>query len=216
MVDKQKIMQILKYNFSTGGRVTITAKGEVNVAGYVVSSRRFPTFPVKFNKISLNFRCSNGSLQSLVGGPKHVGGYFICDGNQLTSLEGSPLEVGSHFNCSSNKLTSLEGMSSTIGGRIIIHDNPDLNSLKGLPISFDYLQLTYVPHLPLLRCLCAKKVSFVNRNNNSAIQQIESVLNEFAGQGKAGVLKCSHALLSLEKELQKEDPTISLRDNIKW
>ena len=127
----------------------------------------------------------------------NISGYFYCSHNDLTSLEGSPNRVGESFSCTNNPLVSLKGMPEYIGGKI---------------------RISYSPKLPLLRLLIPKRgVEFPTpRDNYVYVQKIQKVLNQFAGQGKAGVLKCSHALLTLEKELQKEDTSISLRANIKW
>ena len=66
--------------------------------------------PIKFNKVSGYFNCSNNRLTSLENCPKYVGKTFRCDENNLTSLEHSPEFVGGDFDCYWNPLESLDGL----------------------------------------------------------------------------------------------------------
>ena len=195
MVDKAEILDTLKKYFRIYGDITIADDGRVSVTGSVYLKGNHSYLPVQFDTVDGVFYCGYTGLQSLQGSPTKVEEDFGCSDNQLLSLEGGPDWVGSGFSCVGNPLESLKGAPSYIGGKFY----------------FDYN-----PSLPLLRTLVAKDgVWFHNREYPFAVK-IQDVLNQFKGQGKAGVLKCSHALLSLEKELQKEDPSISLRENIRW
>jgi hypothetical protein len=129
------------------------------------------------------------------GNATWIVGRFDCSFNKLTCLCGAPASVGGDFDCSSNPLVTLQGCPSKIGGKII---------------------LDYRPNLRLLRTLVAKEVEFKNNENWPFSKKIEAVLNQFKGQGKRGLLVATSALLKLEKELQKEDPSINIRENIKW
>lgn len=64
--------------------------------------------PVKFNKVSENFVCSNLRLTSLRNSPRSVGRNFSVQLNLLTSLEGGPEKVGGTFSINENPVTSLE------------------------------------------------------------------------------------------------------------
>ena len=196
MVDKAEIRNTLKKYFDINAKITIADDGRVSVAGSVVLLDKHSHLPVQFDKVNGGFYCSHSELQSLQGSPTRVRRYFSCLNNNLLSLEGGPDWVGGSFNCENNPLESLKGFPSHVGG--IFH-------------------CTYNPSLPLLRMLVAKRgVVFQDSGEYPYATKIQDVLNQFKGQGKAGVLQCSHALLSLEKELQKEDSTVSLRANIKW
>lgn len=120
-----------------------------------------------------------------------IGGYFSCSNMGLVSLEGAPSSVGEDFECEGNIFLSLQGLPSIIAGKVWID---------------------YNPKLPLLRLLFAKKgVKFTESSDYNYVWKISRILNQFAGQGKRGVLPCTKALLTLEKELGKD-----IRANIKW
>ena len=198
MVDKKEIRKTLKEYFTIqrGGKITIADDGKVSVTGTVELRGNHSHLPVQFDIVDGWFRCGYADLQSLKGSPSKVENGFDCANNQLISLEGGPDWVGGYFWCESNPLESLKGFPSYIGGTFFCDYNPSL---------------------PLLRILVAKGGVFFQNNQKCPFsREIQKILNQFRGQGKAGVLKCSHALLSLEKELQETDPTISLRDNIRW
>ena len=191
MVDKAEILKTLKINFDINGDITIADDGRVSVTSGVELRGNHSHLPVQFDIVGGNFDCGYADLQSLKGSPTKVGGAFGCSNNQLLSLEGGPDWVGHNFVCVGNPLESLKGFPSYIG-RIFF--------------------CNYDPSLPLLRTLVAKDgVYFQNKRKYPFAKKIQDVLNQFAGQGKAGVLKCSHALLALEKELG-----IDIRANIKW
>ncbi len=89
---------------------TINPDGSIDVNGNVVLvTLGLTKLPLKFNRVSGYFNCTDNELTSLVGSPNYVGDSFYCYNNQLTSIEGSPEHVGGSFSCSFNKLTSLEG-----------------------------------------------------------------------------------------------------------
>jgi hypothetical protein len=95
---------------------TINPDGSVDVDGDVsLSSMELTKLPLKFGRVSGNFKCRHNKLTTLEGAPKMVGGTFDCCNNQLTTLEGAPREVGRDFYCDNNKLTTLEGEPERVG-----------------------------------------------------------------------------------------------------
>ena len=195
MVDEREIRKLLREYFRVG-EFEIEADGRVNVTHGMVellNLHKFSKLPVKFGKVHGSFYCNNNELTSLENCPHEVGGIFDCSGNNLTSLEGGPETVGLNFVCKGNPLASLKGAPSSI------------NRL---------FYLDYDPKLPLLRTLAAKDGVLFSQESHDKYPyaiRLERVLYEFRGQGKAGVLKCSHALLTLEKEIG-----VDIRDNIRW
>ncbi len=123
---------------------------------------------------------------------ERVDGSFLCVGGRLTSLEGAPQRVGGDFSCSLNNLTlSLDGLSSHIEGVV---------------------SLNYYPRLPLLRTLVAKKgVMFVTSNPlipaplSEDTQNVQKILNRYAGQGEAGAFLCGAELA-----------TAGYKENARW
>ena len=85
---------------------TVNDDGSIDVNGSVdLSWCKLTELPLRFNKVTGYFDCSNNNLTTLKGCPKWIGGWFSCHDNQLTSLEFSPDYVGDYFSCSYNKLT---------------------------------------------------------------------------------------------------------------
>jgi hypothetical protein len=85
---------------------TINSDGTIDVNGSVhLYDESLTELPLRFNKVTGYFDCSDNKLTSLKGSPRWIGGYFYCSRNKLTSLEFSPDYVGGHFNCRWNKLT---------------------------------------------------------------------------------------------------------------
>ena len=112
---------------------TINSDGSVDVDGNVsLYKMELTKIPLKFNRVTGGFYCSNNELTSLEGAPKEVGGDFYCSNNKLISLEGCPREVGVNFNCFYNELTNLIGSPKEVGGNFTCSHN-QLTSLEGGP-----------------------------------------------------------------------------------
>ena len=103
---------------------TINVDGSIDVDGDVwLTYYNLTKLPLKFTKVSGDFRCNDNQLTSLEGSPKEVGGDFYCYNNQLTSLVGCPIIFDGNFHCSFNYLTTLEGISKIIDGDLDLDDN---------------------------------------------------------------------------------------------
>jgi len=134
---------------------------------------------------------SNG----LRGGPQQVGGNYWCNHCSLTTLEGAPKRVGEGFYCSDTQLQNLLGAPESVGDAFFCVDNP-LKSLEGLPkIIPGELRLTYHPELPLLRTLVAQMVTFSNYLDDR-VSDVQSILEKYAGQGRAAVIDCKRDLVA--------------------
>jgi hypothetical protein len=94
------LLGITKYKVNND--LTIDVFEDVKLFGFINE------FPIEFNEIQGDFRCSHCSLKTLKGGPKKVSGDFYCSHNYLTSLKGAPKEVGGIFDCYSNNLKNLD------------------------------------------------------------------------------------------------------------
>lgn len=99
-------------NYTINDDLSIDVDGNVDI-GYTPTKKsinRLDEIPIKFNKVSGYFNCSNNRLTSLENCPKYVGKKFKCDENNLTSLEHSPEFIGGDFDCYWNPLQSLDGL----------------------------------------------------------------------------------------------------------
>jgi hypothetical protein len=154
MVDKDKIMVLLKQYFTTTGTITIDDEGLVSCTGYVILRvSKHKRLLVSFDKIDDFFDCSYNQLTTLQGAPKSVSGDFSCHNNQLTTLEGAPQSVGGNFRCHINQLTTLEHSPQNVVGGFECYSN-QLTTLEGAPKSVggDFScynnQLTTLKHSP--------------------------------------------------------------------
>ncbi len=112
---------------------SINSEGLVDVDDDVILVRMMSKLPLRFGKVTGNFKIVDNALGSLKGAPRVVGGDFLCKENLLVSLVGGPEEVGGSFACWSNLLTSLEGAPRKLGGSFLCSRNSLLTSLRGLP-----------------------------------------------------------------------------------
>jgi hypothetical protein len=140
-----------------------------------------------------------------------VGGNYRVQINQLNTLEGAPLRSDGDFMCYRNKLKNLIGLPETMTGQTLdCTDNP-LDSLIGLPLGLKSLEMSYSPTLPLMRTLTAEQVVFDDYQKWNQGEQVEAVLNRYAGLGKRGMMKCASELLTLGAKLG-----LDLRANCRW
>ena len=137
------IEEFLETNYKINGSYTIKetknkfivdVKGDIVVKNVNITTLTNEFF--EFGKVSKDFDCNYcGSLTSLEGAPKEVGGGFICHScNSLKSLEGAPEKVGVGFNCGwCDSLTSLEGAPKEVGRAFYCGHCKYLTSLEGAP-----------------------------------------------------------------------------------
>jgi len=84
--------------------------GKVNVfSSVVLSNLKLTHIPVQFGVVYGNFDVSHNRLKSLDGCPSEIWGDFLGDWNQLNTLVGGPKHVAGYYSVSHNKLTSLDG-----------------------------------------------------------------------------------------------------------
>ena len=168
---------------------------------FMCSNNQLTTLQHAPQSVDDSFLCTNNQLTTLEGAPKSVGGSFWCSNNKLTTLQHAPQSVDDSFDCSVNQLTTMEHAPKSVGGDFWCSNNK-LATLEGLSDISGTLRLSYSPTLPLLRCLLAKKVEF---RPNREDKTIETILNQYAGQGEAGAFACGAELASA-----------GYKENAKW
>ena len=115
---------------------TINDDGSIDVNGRVnLYNKGLTELPLRFNKVTGSFDCSNNKLTSLKGCPRWVGGYFGCGYNDLTSLEFSPDYIGGYFSCVYNKYLTNNYCDTEISGNFY-------TSLEQDGLIFDYYNKT--------------------------------------------------------------------------
>lgn len=180
MVDRDEIYQTFTRWFiaDESESVEVMSNGVV----YVYSSvdfrigDGFPNgeLPLQFGVIKGDFSVSYSGLTGLKGMPREVTGAVVLSGNPLKNLIGCTQKIGRHLRLRHmSQLTSLEGFPTELKGHV---------------------SLDWKPTLPLLRTLLAGE-GIALWPNEKKIWQIEKILNQYQGQGRAGAIDCKRALV---------------------
>lgn len=123
------------YSINSDGSIDVDDVVDIRVERYIDQNHKrekLKEIPIKFNRVSGSFICSENLLENLNNSPKYVGDDFICDHNLLVNLIGSPEFIGGGFSCRFNKLNSLKGCTREIGMDFNCCNN-ELISLVGGP-----------------------------------------------------------------------------------
>ncbi len=199
MVNVGAIESRLKH-FGIIGTYYIDPKtGIVDVEGSVHYMGGGKQLGVQFGKVMGDFYCQNRKLTTLKGSPAWVERVFYCYNNQLTSLAHAPAHVGRGFSCDANLLTDLTLGPEYVGGTYSCSGNP-LQSLEGISTQgLSRFVTDYTPRVPLLRSLYSQSIKFTKEQSLPTsfwpqINQVSFIMNKYAGQGKAGVIKCAAEL----------------------
>ncbi len=166
--ESDHVRELMNKYFLVIGKVIVNKDLTVSVDGSVTAKDTIQQLPVSFKTVTGSFTCSRMGLTTLTGAPRRVKNKFVCDSNQLTDLKGAPKEVKS-VSMLNNPLTSLEGLPEHIPG---------------------YVMFSYDENLPLLGTLGAQDIW-----PNPDQVELEAILKQFAGTGKAGAIKCAVALV---------------------
>ncbi|MCK9472062.1 MAG: hypothetical protein M0Q88_09965 [Bacilli bacterium] len=124
-----------KYNIKN---YIINEDGSIDVdCDVYLNHKKLKVLPLKFRKVSGNFRCSYNQLISLEGAPQSIGGFFDCSYNQLTTLEGAPKRVWGYFSCGNNNLKNIDYLPKYYK-KLFIGDNPIYKIIKLFTTSNEY------------------------------------------------------------------------------
>ena len=184
---------------------------DVDLGTYMRRKTTNSRLPVRFGTIYGEFSIASMGLVSLEGCPGIVNGSFDCSHNQLTSLKHAPEDVVD-FDCSHNQLTSLAGCPTT-PGELVCANNllPDLTSapptsllyaldnpfqhFRNTPAHLDEVAVTWRRDLPLLGLLTVKSID-IHFPNGTHYDEVEEIMNKYAGQGRAGMIDCKRELVA--------------------
>lgn len=202
--EKARLIELFERSFETVQlmRVWIDDNSDaVNVKAHSVSLRVKGQIPVKLGTILGNFNCHQCELESLHNAPHTVALSFSCWGNRLTSLEGGPQSVGyattlggGVYSCSKNQLRNFVGApQKEFTGYFVGINQPQLESVDGLPPDARIVDVTYDPDLPMLKLINQKKVN-IRGASGHAMYEISDILNKYAGKGQQGAIACAAEL----------------------
>lgn len=203
VVDKHKIDSRLLY-YQMSSNYEIDDAGIVHVDGSVYCDRlpKNKLMAVQFGRVTGDFVIA-AALQplSLKGCPSYVGKWFqIEPNNGINSLEHGPTQVdGSYTVEVGNPIKSLKGVASHVGKNLNIF-TPTLKEIADLPENLKYVHVAYNKHMPVLRLLTAERAYIQN-----ATVGMQLILDKYAGQGRAGAIKCAAELIKA-----------GFKDNARW
>jgi hypothetical protein len=174
----------------------------VNVKAHEIKLRVNKRIPVKMGIIMGRFSCQECELESLENAPHTVYDNFSCYNNNLTSLVGGPTTVGTSsmgggtFSCSGNYLKNFVGAPDSFTGYLVgIRQHDQLISVDGLPSEARIVDITYQDDLPMLKLINQKRVNIRASGIGELMTDITDILNDHAGEGKAGAIKAAAKLI---------------------
>lgn len=193
MVDSPELFHFKK-KWSYSGEVSYdphTKKWSVDGSIYLKGWARGGRIPHDFDVVTGWFDVSLSGLFTLEGAPRTCR-MLEARGNPLKNLDHAPkCEILHVQNC------------------------PDLENLDHMP-ELDKLEISWIPKLPMLRCLKAKKVIITPSAYAPLLNQI---FNDprWAGTGKSGVLLCAMEMKKQgAQEAQKSGGENPFLLNAKW
>lgn len=142
-------------------------------------------------KVNGNFDCSLNRLMNLEHLPMHIKGSISLGGNKLASLNGAPKRVNGFFFVNHNQLKTLKGVPEYIQEDFDVSNNP-LENLNDWPLHIGgKVHVSWKPKLPLLKTLTALRGVACE----GAPQQVQIILDTYAGEGKQGAIKAAAELI---------------------
>ena len=162
----------------------INVQGDVKLKWMVSLSPAKTRLPYTFGEVTGNFDCHACNVKDLTGTPRKVGGNFIASYSPLVNLKNGPEYVGGDYRVATcPNLTDLTGIAKTIGGQVIANYHPNLNLLAAV-MSAQHVLLT-------------KPTPSSTWEDIEAMNKIQPILDEYAGEGKSGALKLAAKLVKL-------------------
>jgi hypothetical protein len=117
--------------------------GTVSVPGSVcLTAIGLKRLPCQFNVIDGDFLVSGNELESMHGFPRVVKKDLIACRNHLNTLVGGPVEVGGYYLVDQNPIRSFEGVAKVIGGILsmrYVHHDFDLASMEHAGVCGDFI-----------------------------------------------------------------------------
>ena len=141
--------------------------------------------PYTFGEVSGNFDCHGAQVQDLTGSPRKVGGNFDAGWNPITSLAGGPTWVGGDYHVQEcANLTDISDVADHVGGEFEVAWNKQLKLLKAF-VNCHSVKLN-------------RPTPYSTWDDIRDVQQIQKILNDHAGDGRAGLIHVAAALIKLQ------------------
>lgn len=140
--------------------------------------------PYTFGEVSGDFDCHASSVKDLTGCPKKVGGNFWASYNPITSLAGGPRWVGINYRVAEcADLTDISDVADHVGGEFEVAWNTHIKLLKAFMNSS--------------RVKLARITPGSSWEQDQVRHQVQQILDDHAGEGRAGALKVAAKLVRM-------------------
>lgn len=169
----------------------------------------FPKLPVKFGVVGGNCQVSNCGLTTLENAPTEIFLNFQVHNNKLTSLKYGPTKVGGTYAVYQNNIATFEGIPKVLE-RLAIQDNK-ITSLVGIHKYIEECHLINMNRNPvvegglgliLIKGLIPGRLKFndmsgvdMSFKDSGDLLHAMAIIDEYLGQGKAGILECQQELI---------------------
>jgi hypothetical protein len=139
--------------------------------------------PYTFGEVSGDFDCHSQNIKDLTGSPTKVGGNYYASWNPITSLKGGPKWVGGNYSVPEcGPLTDMRDMADHVGGEFQVAWHPKLQLLK--------------PFMNSSRVILTR-ASFTSWEQMDVMKQVQDILDDHAGEGRAGAIKVASKLVRM-------------------
>lgn len=156
-------------------------------------------------KCDLTFNCAfNIKLINLEGAPASCTDLLLTNCDQIISLKGAPRTIPGRLVVSQTSITNFEHAPEQVGS-LLAFGCYELEDLTSLPHIAHHVSMIYKPSMPLLKLLTATSIQLGGSAPRRAAEEVEDILNKYAGQGKAGAIKCAGELVKA-----------GYKDNARW
>ena len=162
----------------------IHVQGDVKLKWPVTLITDNVKLPYTFGEVSGDFDCHASGLQVLTGSPTKVGGNYYASWNPISSLAGGPKWVGGNYHVGEcANLADISDVADHVGGEFEVAWNKQLKLLK--------------PFMNSHSVKLDRPTPYSTWDDIKDVEQIQLILNDHAGEGKAGALRVAGKLVKL-------------------
>ena len=104
-----------------------------------LSYKNLKELPVQFEKVGMDFSCSNNQLKSLKGAPQKVGGDFFCYNNQLKSIPKWIENIKNVFVFQNLNWNNVEWINKILGDKLTAEEVFATDNIEHRRVAYQYM-----------------------------------------------------------------------------